>query len=66
MVDPQFLNCILKIYGPKNNFEKFKKNLDVEIFSITSSISYNCEVFCMNDGNVAPTSLKKGWLTPSF
>ena len=47
MVDPKFLNCILKKYGPKNNFEKFKKNLDVEIFSITSSISYNFEVFCM-------------------
>ena len=47
MVDPKFLNSILKIYGPINNFEKFKKYLDVEIFSITSSISYNFEVFCM-------------------
>ena len=40
-VDPQFLNCFMKIYGPKDNRNKFKKDMNVEIFSITSPTSHN-------------------------
>ena len=44
-VDPHFLICFMKILGPKNNYSKFKKNLNVEIFSI---ISHNTEVPWVN------------------
>ena len=40
----RFLNCFLKIYGPKPNFHKLKKILVVEIFSITPPTSHNTEV----------------------
>ena len=36
------------MYGPKNNFNKFKKNLNVEIFSIASPTSHNTEVSSVN------------------
>ena len=39
--------CFMEIYGPKNNFKKFKKHLNVEIFSIAPRNSCNIEVFCM-------------------
>ena len=38
----------MKIYGPLNKFNKFKKNLNVEIFSITSPTSLNMEVSWVN------------------
>ena len=32
------------MYGPKNKFNKFEKNLDVEIFSTTAATSHNSVV----------------------
>ena len=42
-----FFICFMKKYSPKNNFNKFKKNLSVEMFPITSPTSCNIKVFCM-------------------
>ena len=36
------------MHGPKNNFNKFKKILNVEIFSKASPTSHNTEVFSVN------------------
>ena len=46
-LDPQFLDCFMSLYGPKNRFNKFKKILNVEIFSIASPTSCNIEEFCL-------------------
>ena len=54
------------IVGPKSNFNKFKKNLGVEIFLGLHQLPAILKRSVWNNGNVAPPILKTGRLTCSF